>query len=440
MNILITQENYYPLHNGGTIQFVHWLAGYLKKHGNQTRIFTRAYAEHDLLGLQQFQGIDVEYSPHMIGSMERPFSAMKYVRNFAEYIKDNNIDLVFSNNHNSLAWISAAKEAGIPVIYGCHGVGLIDPLRSRFLSPQDDILWSFPTIKEASSLLWQEDGSSIKKIMKWTLFFFPLSLPEHIRNYWRTKKGMHILDSAHVRYGNSEITSRLFFNQKHTYGFPLAINAQDESLGFVYKPVRDDNLLKKFGLDHKSYILCPGRIHHIKGQEYMLEAFAQMKSNNRLLLVFAGSTDLFDNKQETALSVYEKKLRDRAQTLGIQNQIIFTGTCDFEEMRSLYTSALISVIPSVWLETFGYVTTESLACETPVIVTENCGSASVVTSDIGFVVARKDSDAIAHAILSKTHDEFIEMGARGRKHILAINDWAAAGHRYLDIIEDAMSQ
>src|SRR3989339_74400 len=183
MNILITQENYYPLHHGGTMQFIIGMAEYLKLKGYK----------------------------------------------------------VFANNHNSLAWIKASKKAGVPVVYGCHGVGLMDPLKRRFLMPNDELCYGFPSIKEASRWFWMENRSLMKKLLGFLLFFSPFIRSTKVRNYWQYKEAVAILNSADARYGNSAITAKLFSNKKNTFGFPLAINASNQMMSNHYYPLVDDD-------------------------------------------------------------------------------------------------------------------------------------------------------------------------------------------------------
>lgn len=430
--ILITAEGYYPS-PGGIQQFILGLSEFLSAQGYEIFVYTKADEDHGLVGMYVRPEARVMRSTFMSGSMEKPFSVLKHVSSFAAFISEHNIDVVFANNHNSLAWIQAAHRAKVPVIYGCHGVGLMDPFKRRFLLPSDEIIWGFPSIKDVFFYLKELYATRVALISRSILFFAPFVSNDRIKNYWRYKKAMRILDSADARYANSSLTASLFNNKNNTFGFPLPINASNSKFSHHYFPKINEQILGKFGLTHKEYILCPGRINVIKGQWYALESLKNIK-NTSLKLVFAGGRYLEKNKKYS-LSAYEKKLHTYITEHHLEDRVIFTGHLDFEDMQSLYSSALVTVIPSIWLETFGYVTLESFACATPAIVTNNCGSALCVTDETGCVVMRKDAEALADQINTYEHD-FIGMGLAARKEVLEKYDWKVLGKKFVSLFEE----
>lgn len=70
-------------------------------------------------------------------------------------------------------------------------------------------------------------------------------------------------------------------------------------------------------------------------------------------------------------------LEDLTQQLGLDANIRFLGRLSDEHLADAYCAADLSVVPSVALEGFGLVTLESLACGTPVIVSDIDGLADV---------------------------------------------------------------
>jgi len=210
---------------------------------------------------------------------------------------------------------------------------------------------------------------------------------------------------------------------------------QDMEILHFY-PEIDMDFLRKYGLDHKKYILCPGRIHQIKGQKYAILSLKYIKSHN-LKLVLAGNSSLFQGKKFD-FNDYAKELRKMTEKNNLKTRIIFTGLLSFEEMRKIYTSALVTIIPSIWFETFGNVTLESMACETPVILTKNCGSRECVSSDCGFLIDRKNEHQIAD-VVNQNIDRFIEMGKRARQKVLKNYDWSISGPKTVDMFNQVYS-
>lgn len=433
-NILITTENYYPI-GGGTEQFIRWCAEFLTSKNFNVHIYTRNIPEYKLNGEVKSQEGIIDYSDKMEGSMVEPFLVIKNKGFFSKYIKDKKIDMVFANNHNSLAWILASKMAKVPVVYGCHGVGLMDPLKRRFLMPNDEICWGFPGIIHAWKWLLLENSNSRKKLLLRLLFLIPLPLisKNKIKNYWKYKKALKILNSADARYGNSSMTATLFGNDKNTYGFPLAINASNPNMSNHFKPEIDETFLKGYGLEPKKYILCTSRINYIKGQKYLVEAMKYVNDKS-LKLVLVGNSAMFSG-EKFAYSPYIEDIKKIIKKNSLKKNIVFTGLVCFQDIKKIYSGALIYVLPSIWLETFGYVTLESMACETPVIVTDSCGSKECLDENTGFIIDRKNSVQIADIINDKNND-FIKMGKMARKKVLDTYDWKACGDNYIKIFKE----
>lgn len=423
--ILLTCEDYYPV-GGGIQQYIRGLAYYLTSQGVQVDILTQSYPEQQ--ARTETPEATVYYSSLLTGSMGDPFTVMKRYNEIAAFIKDGGYDLVFSNNHNSLAVIKACKRVGVPVMYGCHGVGLMDPFRRRFLMADDEISWGFPGIRTSIRWIFKDRGSWWKKMIAALVFFSPLAISR--KNYWLYKRSLTILNSADGRYGNSSLTATLFKNKANTFGFPLAINARHPNIAQYYYPHGNKDFLDTFGLEHKKYILCPGRMSRIKGQEYAVRAIKKINDQD-IPLVLAGTADLFETKSND-IGSYGRHLKTLVDDLGLGQRVVFTGLLDFEHMRALYSSALVTMVPSVWLETFGYITLESMACGTPVIVTRNCGSAECVDRSTGIVVERKNAEQLADAF-NTYRQHFLTMGERARKKSMQLYDWDVLGPRYLNM-------
>ncbi|PLX21809.1 hypothetical protein C0584_01755 [Candidatus Parcubacteria bacterium] len=433
--ILITTENYYPK-GGGIEQFVRGLAEFLTKNNNDVSIYTSTINSAHKEETRK-EGKIIR-SPLMNGSLRDPFSVIKNKRKFADFLIKNNFDYIIANNHNSLAWIKAAKIAKLPIVYICHGVGLIDPFKRKFLMPNDEISRGFPTIKKSLIWLWKENLANWKKVFATIIFFTPYANKINIRkyntqkNYWLYKKSYKTLLSAKGIIGNSKLTASLFKKENNLWGLPLPINSSNKNIHNHYYKDIDKKFLKKYNLTEKKYLLCTSRINRIKGQEYLVKAIKYLKDDN-LKIVFVGSSNLFSGSKED-LGKYGQEIKQIVRQNKLEKRVIFTGMLNFEEMRKIYSGALLTVVPSIWLETFGYVTIESMACETPVIVTKNCGSAECVDKETGFIIDRKNEKQIAACVNSEKN--FIQMGIKARRKTLDQYDWNVLGSKYYKILRE----
>jgi len=114
----------------------------------------------------------------------------------------------------------------------------------------------------------------------------------------------------------------------------------------------------------KPFLLFLGRLHPKKGCDLLLEAFAQVfpqseTTSAHLHLVFAGP----DPDSLT------HQLRTRAETLGLTSRVHFTGMLEGPQKWGALHAAKVFALPS-HQENFGIAVAESLACATPVLISD----------------------------------------------------------------------
>ena len=89
-------------------------------------------------------------------------------------------------------------------------------------------------------------------------------------------------------------------------------------------------------------------------------------------------------------------LQDLAREVNISGSVRFQGRVDDVDLVRAYQAADVSVVPSIALEGFGLVALESLACGTPVVVTD-CGGLpeAVAGLDASLIVQSRNAGALA---------------------------------------------
>lgn len=145
----------------------------------------------------------------------------------------------------------------------------------------------------------------------------------------------------------------------------------------------------KLGLEtlpHATLLLGTiGELHKNKGQEYLLESFAQVKNdfpNMHLCVIGRGEEEV--------------SLKKKAGELGIEDSVTFTGFVD-EAVRYLQVFDIF-LLPSI-TEAFGYVLLEAGLAELPVIATRVGGIPEIIENDKqGLLVRPKDTKELALAI------------------------------------------
>ncbi|MBI5459244.1 glycosyltransferase [Methanobacterium sp.] len=137
-------------------------------------------------------------------------------------------------------------------------------------------------------------------------------------------------------------------------------------------------------------ILYLGRINKIKGIDLLVNAFLHLtKELDNIRLVIVGPDSGF-------LSELEKQIDPT-----IKNKMLFTGPLYGKDKLEAYVDADVYVLPSIY-ETFPLTVLESLACGTPVVVTDVSGISDIIDNKVGFVV--KESNAMTKAMLTLLKD------------------------------------
>lgn len=143
-----------------------------------------------------------------------------------------------------------------------------------------------------------------------------------------------------------------------------------------------ESIRKKYGYKENDYIiLYSGRFCKEKGIIELIEAFGEVKRNiPNCKLVIAGKI-WFNSKAENA---YYEKMLEKIQSF--KEDVQFLGFVPNDEMPNIYNISNLTVMPSLWDEPFGLTALESLACNIPVVSSNQGGLVEVVTKGCGFNV------------------------------------------------------
>lgn len=446
LKILITCDNYYPI-PGGIQQYVRGLGLELNKQGYKISILTSSVEGQP--EREQMPEGNIIRTSLLNNAIRHPEIVLSKWKQLVPLIGSIKPDIVFANNHASIAIIKASQSLDLPVIHCCRGWGLLCPLKIRLIKSETEELCfnerSFATCSVcakrkgkffhyverqelAKNELFGDKHISLKRKLK-LLFnsFFPLPKLKVTHSAKKFKslidrydQYQEILESADRIVSLSKIYSS-FFDLKKTTVIPTGIDTQ-----FYYK-VDDASLLNQLDITGP-YILVTSRIHHNKGQKWAVEAMKHLSEDIKLVL--AGK--LKDN-------FHTQEVIETIEQLNLKNRVIFTDFLMPEELRQLYSGATATIIPSIWAEPYGQVTIEAMACACPVIITENSGSAEAVDNGIeGYIVPRKNSKAIADAVkkIQKKRDEF---GLNAREKVLRQFAWPILSKRIVDLFYEVLS-
>ena len=129
-------------------------------------------------------------------------------------------------------------------------------------------------------------------------------------------------------------------------------------------------------------VLFLGRLSMKKSPELLLRAFAEVRRQlEGTRLVFAGPDE----------GGMKRQLEQVAEQLGVSQCVQFAGPLFGQDKWAAYRDADVFVLPSQ-NENFGNTAAEAVAAGTPVIVTEQCGIAPLLSNEAGLVVKHEVQD------------------------------------------------
>ncbi|MBI9017575.1 MAG: glycosyltransferase [Phycisphaerae bacterium] len=159
--------------------------------------------------------------------------------------------------------------------------------------------------------------------------------------------------------------------------------------------------LRDLGLSpQKKTLIFTGRLHHVKGVDILIEAFARICLRHDLQLIIAG-----DGSQRRALE-------ELVEDYDLGRRIVFIGMR--ADVPALLKAADLFVLPSYW-EGFGLSAVEAMAAEIPVIASDTFGLIDIIEDEkTGLLVAPGEPDLLAAAI-----ETLIENPVKTRKMVSA---------------------
>jgi glycosyltransferase involved in cell wall biosynthesis len=153
-----------------------------------------------------------------------------------------------------------------------------------------------------------------------------------------------------------------------------------------------------------------GRLVPEKGVDLLLEAVAGMDAGWRLAIAGAGT-------ERDHLQVLIRRL-------GLADRVSFEGEIPSIRMPAFYRELDVLVLPSRsrrnWVEQFGRVLIEAMACGVPVIGSD-CGEIPTVVGEAGLIFPEEDTEALREHLtrLMRDLDLWADLARRGRERVLA---------------------
>ena len=386
---------FHNLPSGGAKRALYGYVEYLTKNNHQVDVFVPSTANEDFLPLDQVAS-NVHVFPVSTTIGNSIYSSIKYIppqikkvslrdlekteQNIAQVINNGNYDVVFSEQDQFTMAPFLLKYLKKPHVYYCQ-----QPLRNDAVS---EVI--FP--RKKNNLL-----GSLKSIGSNLV----------------VKRGLNI-DRTNSNYSNYTLSNSYFSRESilRMYG----INSRVSYLGV------DPEMFKPVEITEERFILSVGTFTPEKGHGFLVESLALIDPEIRPKLIVVSNS---------SYPPWKTYLEKHASELNVEMEIL--SLINDDELTSLYNKAEL-VVYSPYLEPFGLVPLESMACGTPVVAVKEGGvRETVIHKKTGLLIDR-DEELFGEAItkmLSKDYKRY-DMGKNAVKTVEKYWTLDHAGERLLE--------
>ncbi|MGB3650255.1 MAG: glycosyltransferase family 4 protein [Rivularia sp. (in: cyanobacteria)] len=181
-------------------------------------------------------------------------------------------------------------------------------------------------------------------------------------------------------------------------------------------------------LNEPPTVAFAGRLVLEKGIDVLIEAFARVKVQlPEAQLIIAGQ------------GVEAQNLKSLAEKLEVDKSVKWLGHIPRPELEQHFDAAWVQVVPSLWAEPFGNVTTEAMMRGTAVIASATGAQPEIVRDrQTGFLVPPGDVAALTDALFKLLSNRKLaeEMGQAGRKRAIEEFSEERRTQGFLDIYQE----
>jgi glycosyltransferase involved in cell wall biosynthesis len=181
----------------------------------------------------------------------------------------------------------------------------------------------------------------------------------------------------------------------------------------------------QWGLPHEAVVIgSVGRLVGWKGLRVILESLATLPAHVHYVICGEGEA--------------QADLQAHAQALGVAARVHFAGRIPHHALPQVLSAFDCFVQPSIGEESFGISVVEAMACQCPVLVSENGGLTEIVNSaTVGSVLPRGDTTAWSAALANivDNSDWRKALGLAARERVLQHFTWMSNAAKLVGLIE-----
>lgn len=371
MKILQVTNLFAPVH-GGAAEAPYQLCKQLAKRGHEVTLYTSDFK------------LTQEYIAQIPGVKVRAFQTWLAVANLhvtpgiiSAAQKDvRNFDVIHLHNYRTFQNMIVchyAKQYGIPYVLQSHG-GVMPVLQKKGLKVMYDRVAGYKILRNAAKVI----AGNVTEIGEY--------------------KQMGVDESRVVV-------------------IPPFYNIEEYS---VLPP--SGQFRSKYGIKEKHIILFLGRIHQIKGIDFLVDAFAELnKLRDDVFLAIVGPD-----------GGYKATVEEQVSRLNLAKKVLFTGLLTGNDKLSAFVDASMLVQTSIYERGPGS-PFEAVLSGTPIIITKNTGAGEIVGKmDAGYLVEYGNVPVLAD-LMRKILDDPADIRNKteiARQYIIAKLSWQKGIEEY----------
>lgn len=195
--------------------------------------------------------------------------------------------------------------------------------------------------------------------------------------------------------------------------------------------VVDPGFHERYAAPHEKIVYFVGRLVPEKGVQVLIEAIP------KILMQCPNTKFVISGK-----GPYQEHLQYLAQSLGVNDKVLFTGFTDDDTRNMLFAASSTAVFPSLY-EPFGIVALEAMATRTPVIVSETGGLAEVVEHEVdGLKVYAGNVESLAMNIVRILKDETLaqRVSQTAWDKVNSVYNWGVIAADTIKVFQEVISE
>lgn len=386
MNILHYSLGFPPERTGGLVEYAIDLANEQKKNNNinflypgRINIFKKKpYIVRDEKNTNtNFSAFCLVNSLPLpiFGGIKSPEDFMKKMDKgmYFKFLKGLKLDVIHIHTLMGIhkEFFEAAKELKIPIIFTTHDYFGLAPEPSFFIDGKN-------YVDENTNKKWVSIAN--EALPTWKLRIFQLKIYKNVRPF------LKLINKSKLKRKHSVKTSKKRKEELIQKGkFEELINYYKvifmEINFFHFNSTIAEEIFKKF-VEVRNY-----KVISISNKQVNRGSIYKRKSTiNRIINIgyigpyknYKGFSEFLRLARNYSCKNYKYHIFGSNEPVSIPTNVINHGTFKREKIKSVFELLDVLIVPSLWYETFGFITIEALSFGTKVFVSQNVGSKNLI--------------------------------------------------------------